>query len=537
MPDQASATRSSIGLSQYFRVQPAAWILVLSLLLLAAGLRFHDLTERSLWADELFSASVANDHPMWPTPGVPFFERLRILDVQLGQSFWTVKAADQSPPLFELLASLSIGLFGLGEFAVRLPSVLAGVALVLWLGWRSVRATNPTERSTLAWAALLCAVAPALVAYGQEARVYSLGTLWAGMLATGWYQRWVRGWRAAMLPGWGEVGVFVLACYSHNNLIVLSAILLTAYGLEALRRRDWRAVVRLCCVPLAYLPWFVLSIHTLFFTMGRGIAWTELNWPQAVVEALRTLPDVFPLVWLKMLGLLLLVRVLLERLDFGMAARFGLDRLRARGAVPLVALLGVVGLYFVLVAGVVARSGVYHPRHLLFMVPFMALVAGIVVSGLRARAAQALAAALLVLAVVPALQAGYHRPTNDFRGAYRFALAYLPKQAPIVGITPADRRFYVDVLEGGSKRPLVFLSEYDPVAYAQACRTLIQAGTDTAVVTHPLREPFVRALFDHCKGHFVVGQRMTGDHVIAEWWRRVDQAPGILSTAPAAPRR
>jgi hypothetical protein len=328
------------------------------------------------------------------------------------------------------------------------------------------------------------------------------------------------------------VAVFVLACYSHNNLIVLSALLLSAYGLEALRRRDVAAVWRLACVPLAYLPWLALSVHTLFFTMDRGIAWVELSWSQALAEALRTVPEVFPLVWLQVLGALLLARALLGWLNPALATRLGLDRLAPRAAPTWWALTALVALYFLLVSAVVARSGVYHPRHILFMVPFLALLGGQVASGLRVRWVQAALAALLVLSVVPALRAAYHRPTNDFRAAYSFALARLPAQAPIVGITPADRRFYVDVLEPEAGRPLVFLSEYEPQAYTEACQALARAGTDTAVVTVPQREPFVRALFERCGGRFVVAERMAGDHVIAEWWRRAAPAPRAAASPP-----
>ena len=531
MSDSDFEVSSHSGLRRPARVRFSPWFLLLALLVLAAGLRFHDLADRSLWADELFSASVANDHPLWPTHGMPLFERLRILDVHLGQSFWTVKAADQSPPLFELLGKASIELFGLGEFAVRLPSALAGVLLVAWLGWNALRTGDTRARAVLGWAAVLCALAPGLVAYAQEARVYSVGTLWAGMLATWWFLRWQRGWHSAPLPGWGEISVFVLACYSHNNLILLSAILLTGYGIEALRRRDGWAMLRLAVVPLAYIPWLALSVHTLFFTMNRGIAWTDLGWTGAMLEAFRSLPEVLPAAWLFLLGVVMAARWLVRRTPAGAQGSSQMDGLRGSAMLPLVALTAVVLLYFVLIAAVVSRSGVYHYRHIVFIVPFLALIAGCLLEGLHARWLQVATMVVLAATAAPGLNAAYHRPTSDFRAAYGFALAHVAQRAPIVGITPADRRFYVDVLEPDSQRELIFLSEYTPGAYREACQRLLAAGTGTAVVTHPMREPLVRALFNDCGGHFQVAQRMTGDHVIAEWWRRIDRpAEGSATT-------
>ena len=172
------------------------------LVLLGGWLRLHDLGAKSLWADELFSVSVAHDHPFVPDNGQPVFERLRILDVTLGQSFLTAKGADQSPPLFELLDKASIAVLGLNDFSARFPSALAGCLLLAWLGWRWARAADGTERAVFGWALLLCALDPVLVQYAQEARVYSTGTLLAGMLCGWWFLRWHRGLASSPLPGW-----------------------------------------------------------------------------------------------------------------------------------------------------------------------------------------------------------------------------------------------------------------------------------------------------------------------------------------------
>ena len=492
-------------------------MLLWGIVLLAALLRLDDLGQRSLWADEIFSASVAADHPLIPSQGMPWFERLRILDVRLGQSFWTVKAADQSPPLFELAVKLSVALFGLNEFAVRFPSALAGILLVAWLAVSAARGSGRTERAAFAWAALFCAVAPEAVAYGQEARAYSLGMLWSGILTAQWYRRWLHGFGAAASPGWGEVLVFILGCHTHFNLILLSAVLLTAYGWVALRRRDAAAVGRLALVPLACIPWVVMTAHTYLFTMDGGIAWVQMAWYQVVAASIGVTPRLFLWPWL--------VLALLSLAWFWGVRRAAGDR-AARRVLPLapgLALLGLMLAYLVLLGLMVSRSGIFHYRHLMFLMAALALLAGHLLSPMRPVPALSAGLIALLAASLPARDVP-DRSTGNFRAAFEHVLARLEPTAPLVGITPADRRFYVDVLTPGSTRPLILLPAFEdhPEAYDDACQELERLGArQVGVVTHRIRLPFTEALMARCQHRYdVVESKEVGDMLVQLWLRR-----------------
>lgn len=510
-----------------FHISPSILALLVAVLLVIAGsyLRFHQLGAQSLWADELFSASVAHDHPFIPSNQQPVFERLSILQVTLGQSFLTAKAADQSPPLFELLAKASIAVWGLNEFSVRFPSALAASLLLAWLGWHFFRAHDQSERIVFGWALLFCAIDGALIQYAQEARVYSAGTLLAGILCGRWYIRWNRGFFEEPLPEWPEVCVFIAACYAHNNLTLLTAILLSVYGMEALRRRDLAALARITAIPLALSPWVWLSWHTYFFTLNRGIAWVDMSWHQALNAAVLSTGQVFDSPWI---GLVLIIWVGAWAFKRAMAfaGRLPYPDTNPSHAgsppwVPPLAMMALLISYDALVAAVVARSGIYHYRHIIFMVPAMAMMAGTLLCGLRSPWMHALAGAIAIALATGPLQATLHTQKADFRGAYQFVVSKIAAPAPIIGITPADRRFYLDVLAPNQPYEFIPLSVFEATSYQRACDQIkTNPAQQVGLVTHKMRAGFIDDLYRLCNDTFERKQNFEGREVVAEVWQR-----------------
>jgi uncharacterized membrane protein len=142
------------------RLLPAATILVLLIALLGLGLRFHRLGAQSLWYDEGFSVYLAR--------------------MSLGE-ITARTAADIQPPLYYYLLHAWIQIFGDREDALRSLSLLFGVltiplmAAVAWQLFRSPMASI--------LAALLVAVSPLHVWYGQETRMYTLW-VWLCLLSS-----------------------------------------------------------------------------------------------------------------------------------------------------------------------------------------------------------------------------------------------------------------------------------------------------------------------------------------------------------------
>jgi mannosyltransferase len=144
-----------MGIRTYLRDHP---VLVTSvplalITLLALGLRLYRLDGQSLWYDEGFSVYLARMDPAEITART---------------------AADIQPPLYYYLLHGWIQAFGDSERALRGLSLLFGVLtvpLICAVAWQLFR-----NRLAALLAAILVAVSPLHIWYGQEARMYTLLT-------------------------------------------------------------------------------------------------------------------------------------------------------------------------------------------------------------------------------------------------------------------------------------------------------------------------------------------------------------------------
>ncbi len=137
------------------KLQRSTGLLLLAIVGFAIAVRFHGLTERPLWADEAFS---------W------LYARLSWSQVIELRRFGT------NPPLYHLLLSIWVDLFGDSPAALRMPSVLLGVtSVVAFFGF----ARRLGGQSTGLWAAALMCVSELAIGFAQEARYYALMELLA----------------------------------------------------------------------------------------------------------------------------------------------------------------------------------------------------------------------------------------------------------------------------------------------------------------------------------------------------------------------
>lgn len=207
------------------------------ILLVAAGLRLINLNGRALWYDEAFAVLYAEK---------PLGAILHGTLTPVGGA-----AADVHPLLYYFSLHFWMQAAGQSPLAVRLPSVLLGVATVA-LVYALARELFD-DRSGL-WAAGLTAVAPFHVHYSQEARMYSLLCLLSLLAVYGF----VRGWRRG---GWRNWALFAVAAtlslYAHN----LAFLTLVALDLFVLLARQWRLIKPLVAahgvVVLLFGPWLL----------------------------------------------------------------------------------------------------------------------------------------------------------------------------------------------------------------------------------------------------------------------------------------
>ncbi len=131
-------------------------------LVVAALLRLHDVAADRFWKNELFSLTWVR-HPFAWLVG----EGMRI---------------ETNPPLYYIVLKGWVAVFGTGEAAARMPSVLAGV-IAVGLTIKLGRELGNPRAGLLG--GLLLAVTPVQIVYSHEARAYGLLPMFAVMAMIG----------------------------------------------------------------------------------------------------------------------------------------------------------------------------------------------------------------------------------------------------------------------------------------------------------------------------------------------------------------
>ncbi|MCB0191341.1 MAG: glycosyltransferase family 39 protein [Anaerolineae bacterium] len=244
-------------------------------LLIAAFVRFFNLSGQSLWSDEGNSVALA---------------RRGLVEIAQRTAF------DIHPPLYYWLLKLWIGLWGDSEVGLRSFSAVLGVLCVYLIGWLGIRLFG---RRVGLLAALLAALSPFQVYYSQEARMYMLLTLlgtltivWAVLIAEQPANLWFK---------LGYIVTVTAGLYTHYAYPVVwaAAAIAVGYQLVALRSRlsvigGWIFVQ---FIPLLfYLPWLPTAWRqvTTWPSEPQVSAWTTalqtvantlllgLSWPYAM---------------------------------------------------------------------------------------------------------------------------------------------------------------------------------------------------------------------------------------------------------------
>ena len=239
----------------------------------AAMVRLCGLGDKCLWLDEALA---------W-----------RATQFDLGEMLhrWSYPLEAENPPLYFALLNVWVRVFGDGEFALRLPSALAGVLAVpsAFLLTRDLVRCTPDPSPRAEWAGVLAAALLAAselqVQEARQARMYSLGTLL--VLLSAWAL--LRAVRSDASPVWWILYAVlsVAFLYTHNTAVFSAAAgfaFATAYLYREWRwphgdstranavRRIQRLVVVTAVVGAAYLPAAVVLAERSSETTGAN-AW------------------------------------------------------------------------------------------------------------------------------------------------------------------------------------------------------------------------------------------------------------------------
>jgi len=370
--DPHAAPGAWMGAQRWVRWAREYWLL--PIMVLAALVRFYDLTAAAIWGDE-GSSLLLSQHSL--------------------SEIWAHAAHDVHPPLYFMLLHGWIDWFGDGIFSIRALSALPGIITVglgVWLV-----DLLATRRAALL-AGILLALLPTAVRYSQEVRMYS----WLGLLLIGATIALVYWVRQPRRNGYLVVYALLMAAafYTHyfTALCVISHWLWLAvvrvqpgYRLRHIQRPAWWLAN--LGIVLLYLPW-VPNLIDLIQHMDALKANGDVGWEDPVT--LSSLPS---MIW----SLLTqddggtLPRWLFITLPVALLAIIGValarDRSVFRGSI-LLALFG--ALPILLVFAVSFISPVFIERYLTAYALGLPMLVALAVDRLYARF-RVLALAILVL--------------------------------------------------------------------------------------------------------------------------------------------
>jgi len=265
-------------------------LLLVGLLLLAAGLRFYRIGYQSYWNDEGTSVALAS----------------RSLGLILQGA-----SQDIHPPLYYVLLHGWMRLFGRGEAAVRALSALLGTACVAATYGLTRRVWG--DRTALL-AGLLAAVSPLQVYYAQEARMYMLATALACASMAAWHALLADGllagerWLLRSAPYLILTGLLTYTHYTGFTLVLAQNLGLLWWVLK--QELTWQdrgvlaakwALLQLI-IGILYLPWLALSWQALTQWPAVGHAGGLLSYARTAAQTLALGTAVEPGPWLRWAG-------------------------------------------------------------------------------------------------------------------------------------------------------------------------------------------------------------------------------------------
>jgi 4-amino-4-deoxy-L-arabinose transferase-like glycosyltransferase len=439
--------------------------------LILVGLVLRLAVPRGIWLDEAISIHQA---------------RLSLHDL-----FVNLYNGDRQPPFYHLTLWLTIRIFGDGEFAVRLPSLIAGTLTipVLYELGRELY-----DRRTGLLAAAFATISPLLIWYSQEVRMYEFIALF-GLLALLTQLRAIR--NGTMLNWAAYILATAALLWSHYFGLLLIAVQQVIFVAVLVHRKRSGEPIKPLALGFAYsaavlamqlVPLLVFAHHQFevtsgaagspsgsydylsFYSVLSNMAWTLWGYqPDATTVLLSALWPLF------LLGSLVLMGRGGSRQTTGLAA----------AAIALVGLLIFVSLF---------DRSLFEVRNFLILVPLvLLLVARLITGWIRQPRARLLVAGGIALTLLIGLADQQLNKANprlyDFRGAIQ-AIEANAGPGALVLYEPADMRYVLEY--------------YAPHLRSQPLTTPITAGSEGSPV-------FVLASFQNNKAFFdetnkVVGQ-------------------------------
>ena len=399
-------------------------LLILAALTLA-GLGLRLAVTRGIWLDEAISIHQAH--------------------LSLHDMFRNLYYGDRHPPLHHLALWLTVRAFGDSEFAVRIPSLIAGTLVIpaLYELGRELY-----DRRTGLIAAAFAAVSPLLIWYSQEVRMYAFVTLF-GLLALLTQLRVLR--NGTMLNWAAYILATAALLWSHYfGLLLIGVQQLIFVGVIVHRQRSGQRIKPLVmgfaystAVLVMQLVPLVAFAHNQYRSTGAAAGspsgtYDPLSFYAVVSNMAWALWGYQPNATTALLAAMWPLLLLLSLLLLGRGGSRQTLILAAAALAPVVLLLGV---------SVFDRE-LFEVRYFLLVVPLLLLLVARLVTGwIRSPRARLLVAGGVVLTLLLGLA---NQQTNDgnprlfdFRGAIHKIQADAGPRS-LVLFEPPDMRYVLE---------------------------------------------------------------------------------------------
>lgn len=341
---------------------------------LGVFLRFYRLDWQSLWVDEISTLGPA------------------LHGTSLADGFWGYINLNPTPPLYYWFIQTWAAAFGFGEWTLRLPSALFGVATVavVWFGLR-----RTFTREIVAITTVLMALSWPAIYYSQEVRTYSAVLFFVTWAAVSWVAILKDFERAPSGLWWQLSAAGLLATLSHPfGFIITGFQILYLFGLALLRRRHVVRVFLAGALQLAvYLAWIAANLSGLDWVLGAGIVFSR--------PGLSFLVDVGAFLFHHPVPALLIAVIPLSIGAWPYAKRLAAALTSRAWNDPAIALPFMLAVPFLFVFSVAQVVPFMYSRYLIVFLPFIYMFYAVVVTSPRWRSATTpvvLMSALTVLA-------------------------------------------------------------------------------------------------------------------------------------------
>lgn len=361
-------------------------IFLLILTLLAFGWRMARLDFQSLWRDEV--------------DAIYFAVR------DLSETLSMFVQAAQNGPLYFLSLRPWFAIVGSSEFALRFPSAAAGTlsVLLVWHVGRQLLPSAPdrqmpartTWMNAAALGALLFALNPYQIWYGQEGKMYATNTALALLASWLWLRSVdVGGWRTWL----AYLVVVSAAMYVHLLMVLLIPLHMLWFVIAwPQARRHWRGyALALAGLTLPYLPmvwWHWTMLTSPDKLSGFNFTPLETMLPALALSHVRGFITATPLWWLAPIFFLLGAGLIFGVTMIGVRAgetHMPLSPARRYGLLISWLLLPIVMIYLISL-----RQPVFTERYIIWIGPAALLLMAL---GLRVVAANSGRLALPLTAI------------------------------------------------------------------------------------------------------------------------------------------